>query len=135
MHENRSCQTRAQSVQIAASYDSTGRELTPAQGLVYDTLVVAVGSQTNDFGTLGAKAHTTKPESPRAPFVFTEQGSLLSLAEYSAVVSLMGSLIMDSFSRLMGSWPKSWTGHCTSSTSWNWATSAKNSIDHAFRND
>ena len=41
-------------VQLAASHDDAGREITPAQSLSYDTLVIAVGSQTNDFGTPGA---------------------------------------------------------------------------------
>ena len=45
-------------VQLAASHDNAGREITPAQSLSYDTLVIAVGSQTNDFGTPGAAKHT-----------------------------------------------------------------------------
>ena len=42
----------AKNVQLAASHDAAGREITPAQSLPYDTLVITVGSQTNDFGTL-----------------------------------------------------------------------------------
>ncbi|SFC48797.1 NADH dehydrogenase [Polaromonas sp. OV174] len=53
-------------VQLAASHDEAGREITPAQQLGYDTLVIAVGSQTNDFGTLGAAEHTIKLDSPQA---------------------------------------------------------------------
>lgn len=53
-------------IQLAASHDDAGREITPAQTLAYDTLVVAVGSQTNDFGTLGAAQHTIKLDSPEA---------------------------------------------------------------------
>ncbi len=60
-------------VQLAASYDSAGREITPAQALAYDTLVVAVGSQTNDFGTLGAAEHTIKLDSPQAAKHFNDR--------------------------------------------------------------
>ena len=60
-------------VQLAASYDSAGREITPAQSLAYDTLVVAVGSQTNDFGTLGAAEHTIKLDSPQAAKHFNDR--------------------------------------------------------------
>lgn len=34
-----------------------GEEILPARSVSYDTLVIAVGSQTNDFGTPGAKEH------------------------------------------------------------------------------
>lgn len=56
----------AKTLQLAASHDEAGREITPAQQLSYDTLVIAVGSQTNDFGTLGAAEHTIKLDSPKA---------------------------------------------------------------------
>ncbi len=57
---------RAKTLQLAASFDDEGGEITPAQTLSYDTLVIAVGSQTNDFGTPGAAAHTIKLDSPQA---------------------------------------------------------------------
>ena len=41
-------------VHIGASLDDEGREIIPARTLAYDTLVIAVGSVTNDFGTPGA---------------------------------------------------------------------------------
>ncbi|MBF8781936.1 NAD(P)/FAD-dependent oxidoreductase [Pseudomonas fulva] len=44
-------------IQLAATLDEEGRELLPARTLSYDTLVIAVGSNTNDFGTLGAAQH------------------------------------------------------------------------------
>ena len=44
-------------VQLAASTDSEGREVTPVRSIPYDTLVMAVGSTTNDFGTPGVKEH------------------------------------------------------------------------------
>lgn len=60
-------------VQLAASHDNRGREITPAQSLSYDTLVIAVGSQTNDFGTPGAAEHTIKLDSPQAAKHFNER--------------------------------------------------------------
>jgi NADH:ubiquinone reductase (H+-translocating) len=43
-----------QKIQLAATLDEEGRELVPARVLGYDSLVIAVGSTTNDFGTEGA---------------------------------------------------------------------------------
>ncbi len=60
-------------VQLAASHDASGREITPAQSLNYDTLVIAVGSQTNDFGTKGAAEHTIKLDSPQAAKHFNDR--------------------------------------------------------------
>ncbi|MBI1396134.1 MAG: NAD(P)/FAD-dependent oxidoreductase [Betaproteobacteria bacterium] len=42
----------------------TGEEVLPARPLSYDTLVLAVGSQTNDFGTPGAQAHAIALDMP-----------------------------------------------------------------------
>jgi NADH dehydrogenase len=50
-------------VQVAPSVDDEGREVTPLRVFGYDTLVVAVGSQSNDFGTPGVAAHAMKLES------------------------------------------------------------------------
>ncbi|MFG3692127.1 NAD(P)/FAD-dependent oxidoreductase [Stutzerimonas stutzeri] len=44
-------------VHLAPSFDEHGIELVPARTLAYDTLVIAVGSTTNDFGTKGAAEH------------------------------------------------------------------------------
>ncbi len=44
-------------IQLAATYDEGGVELLPARELGYDSLVIAVGSTTNDFGTQGAAQH------------------------------------------------------------------------------
>jgi len=48
---------------VAPSYDADGREITPRREFGYDTLVIAVGSQSNDFGTPGVKEHAIKLES------------------------------------------------------------------------
>ncbi|PTT32947.1 NAD(P)/FAD-dependent oxidoreductase, partial [Pseudomonas sp. HMWF021] len=44
-------------IQLAATYDENGVELVPAREVPYDTLVISVGSTTNDFGTQGAAQH------------------------------------------------------------------------------
>lgn len=59
-------------LRLAASHDEAGREITPIQQLAYDTLVIAVGSQTNDFGTPGADEHTIKLDSPQAAKRFND---------------------------------------------------------------
>jgi NADH dehydrogenase len=42
---------------LAATFDEEGREITPQRALVYDILVIAIGSVSNDFGTPGVKEH------------------------------------------------------------------------------
>jgi NADH dehydrogenase len=64
---------RARRLHLAASHDEAGVEITPAAELPFDTLVVAVGSQTHDFGTPGAAAHSIKLDSPEAARRFNER--------------------------------------------------------------
>ncbi|MDG1581650.1 NAD(P)/FAD-dependent oxidoreductase [Pseudomonas sp. GOM6] len=44
-------------IKLAATLDEDGHELLPERVLAYDSLVIAVGSTTNDFGTPGAAEH------------------------------------------------------------------------------
>ena len=44
-------------VQVAPTLDEDGRELIPRREIPYDTLVMAIGSLSNDFGTPGAREH------------------------------------------------------------------------------
>ena len=50
-------------VWLAPTFDEAGREVTPRRAFPYDTLVIAVGSQSNDFGTPGVTEHALKLES------------------------------------------------------------------------
>lgn len=50
-------------VQVAAFIDEEGRQVTPLRTFRYDTLVIAVGSQCNDFGTPGVAENALKLES------------------------------------------------------------------------
>ena len=48
----------AKQIHLSATLDpETGLDLVPARSISYDTLVIAVGSTTNDFGTQGAAEH------------------------------------------------------------------------------
>lgn len=51
-------------VQVAAFVDAEGRQVTPARRFGYDTLVLALGSRNNDFGTPGVAEHALKLETP-----------------------------------------------------------------------
>ena len=51
-------------VRLAPVYDDEGRQITPAQVLPYDLLVIAVGSVTNDFGTPGVFENSVPLETP-----------------------------------------------------------------------
>ena len=53
----------AREVLIAGFVDAEGNAVTPAQRIGYDTLVIAVGSESNDFGTPGVREHALKLES------------------------------------------------------------------------
>jgi NADH dehydrogenase len=54
----------AKTITIAPTYDEDGRQISPESHLAYDTLVIAVGSITNDFGTLGAADYAVPLETP-----------------------------------------------------------------------
>jgi NADH dehydrogenase len=51
-------------VRVARHLDDDGREVLPEREFPYDTLVVAIGSLTNDFGTRGVKTHAIQLETP-----------------------------------------------------------------------
>jgi NADH dehydrogenase len=51
-------------VLVGPVVEEDGAEVTPARGYPYDTLVLAVGSLTNDFGTPGAAEHAICLETP-----------------------------------------------------------------------
>ena len=53
-----------QEVHLAASFDNEGREITPPRSFRYDTLVIAIGSGSNDFGTPGVKEHAIALDTP-----------------------------------------------------------------------
>jgi NADH:ubiquinone reductase (H+-translocating) len=52
----------AREVLVGATLDDEGREVTAPSRLAYDTLVLCIGSVTNDFGTPGAAEHAVPLE-------------------------------------------------------------------------
>jgi NADH dehydrogenase len=54
----------ARLVHLAANHDNEGRLITPARSFGYDTLVIAIGSVTNDFGTPGVKEYAVALDTP-----------------------------------------------------------------------
>ena len=50
-------------VLVAPYVDEEGVEVVPARAVPYDTLVISVGSQSNDFGTPGVREHALRLES------------------------------------------------------------------------
>jgi NADH dehydrogenase len=54
----------AKQLHLAAMFDEEGREITPPKSLPYGTLIMAIGSVTNDFGTPGAAEYAVPLEDP-----------------------------------------------------------------------
>ena len=61
---------RRRLVKVAPTFDEDGRELIPRREIPYDTLVIAVGSHTNDFGTVGAGEHAISLDMPEQAELF-----------------------------------------------------------------
>ncbi|MGL4395443.1 MAG: NAD(P)/FAD-dependent oxidoreductase, partial [Hyphomicrobium sp.] len=55
---------KAKRVNLAATFDEDGREITPVRSFDYDYLVIAVGSVSNDFGTPGVKDNAIMLDTP-----------------------------------------------------------------------
>jgi NADH dehydrogenase len=51
-------------VHLAATFDEEGRMITPERSVAYDTLVIAIGSVGNDFGTPGVIQHAIMLDTP-----------------------------------------------------------------------
>jgi NADH dehydrogenase len=51
-------------VHVGPVLDEDGQLVTPGYSRAYDTLVISVGSQTNDFGTPGVAEHAISLETP-----------------------------------------------------------------------
>jgi NADH dehydrogenase len=57
-------------IHLAPTVDEDGREVIPARTIAYGTLVMAVGSTTNDFGTPGAREHAISLDNPQQAALF-----------------------------------------------------------------
>ncbi len=63
----------AKEIHLAPTPDEAGREVLSAYSIPYDTLVIAVGSTTNDFGTPGAAEHAISLDNPQQAALFHSQ--------------------------------------------------------------
>src|SRR5271166_6265401 len=63
----------AKRVHLSATFDDEGRPITPRRSVPYDTLVIAIGSITNDFGTPGAAQHAIPLETPEQAVRFNRR--------------------------------------------------------------
>ena len=54
----------AREIHLSPTFDEHGEEVMPRQSIVYDTLVIALGSQTNDFNTPGARENAIMLDTP-----------------------------------------------------------------------
>ncbi len=57
-------------IHLAPTLDESGHEVIPAHSVPYDTLVMAIGSTTNDFNTPGAAAHAISLDNSRQAALF-----------------------------------------------------------------
>jgi NADH:ubiquinone reductase (H+-translocating) len=60
-------------VAVGPWFDESGAEIIPRRAIHYDTLVIAVGSHTNDFGTPGAREFALSLDTPRDAERFHQQ--------------------------------------------------------------
>jgi NADH dehydrogenase len=60
-------------VHLAATFDDEGRPITSPWSVGYDTLVIAIGSVTNNFGTPGVAAHAVPLETPAQAARFNQR--------------------------------------------------------------
>jgi NADH:ubiquinone reductase (H+-translocating) len=60
-------------VSIAPYIDEDGKEIIPRRSFQYDTLIISVGSTTNDFGIKGAAEHSTALDTQEQAEVFHQK--------------------------------------------------------------
>jgi NADH dehydrogenase len=63
----------AKTVMLGPTQDDEGRAITQGSALPYDTLVIAIGSTTNDFGTPGVREHAIALETPQQAVRFNRR--------------------------------------------------------------
>ena len=64
---------RKKEVQVGATHDDEGVQVTPPRSVRYDTLIIAIGSVTNDFGTPGAREFAVPLETPEQAVRFNRR--------------------------------------------------------------
>jgi NADH:ubiquinone reductase (H+-translocating) len=64
---------KSRKIELAPLYDEEGNVIAPRRSISYDTLVISVGSGTNDFGTPGAADHCLFLDDPDAAIAFQKR--------------------------------------------------------------
>lgn len=64
---------QAKKIRLAAVNAADGRQLVPAREVEYDALILAIGSEANDFGTPGVQEHCFKIDSRRLAMAFNRE--------------------------------------------------------------
>ncbi|WP_245639862.1 NAD(P)/FAD-dependent oxidoreductase [Paraburkholderia heleia] len=72
-HDRRKALRRRIIVKLAPLHAPDGRLLVPARRLGYDALVIAIGSEANDFGTPGVQEHCFRIDSRRQADAFNQE--------------------------------------------------------------
>jgi NADH dehydrogenase len=60
-------------IRLGPTFDEEGLEITPPRTIGYDTLILAIGSVTNDFGTPGAKEYAVPLDTPEQAIRFNHR--------------------------------------------------------------
>lgn len=79
---------KARKILVGPVHAPDQRLLVPARSLDYDTLVIAIGSQANDFGTPGVSSHCFKIDSRQQADVFNQEVRLRVLQSATQGTSL-----------------------------------------------
>jgi len=76
-------------ISLAALHDEEGAEISPVSTIPYDTLVIAVGSITNDFDTPGAAAFAVPLETPEQATRFNRRlvNAMIKAQNQEAVIA------------------------------------------------
>ena len=104
-------------VRVAPYLDDEGREVTPDRVFGYDTLVLALGSLSNDFGTPGVAAHALRLESKADAERFHARMVSSCTSRSSAPARPAWSWRPSCIARPARWWPSGSTGSMPSATS------------------
>ena len=99
-------------VKLAATYDEDGREITPERWFSYDTLIIAIGTVSNDFDTPGVAQHAIALDTPEQATRFNRRLINACLRAHNPKRCDPGNSMLRSSARAppAPNWPPSSTG-------------------------
>ena len=108
-------------VALSPYLDEAGQEVTPVQSIAYDTLVVCIGSLSNDFGTPGVREHAMRLETAEDARRFhARMVNACIRAHHQAAALRRGNCMWPSLAR--GLPALSWRPSCTAPPARWWLT-------------